>query len=100
MYVCMHINVCGYLILRMCMYVCMYVWHEIERGSDERINEEKEGLWELVRILLGAGVDKARVNKRGDTALNAALRETNLTAVHALTQDIATHTAATTGIDN
>ena len=89
---------CMYACMYVCMYVdikCLYVWYELERGNDEIINEEKERLWEMVRILLGAGAVKDRVNKRGETALHTALREKNLTAVHALAQDAEYHMAAT-----
>ena len=49
------------------MYACTISTSEcvcMERGSDERINEENGG-----SNPPRAGVDKARVNKRGNTAL-------------------------------
>lgn len=68
----------------------------VERESDERINEEKNGLRDMVRLLLDAGVDKGKVNMKAETALHTALREKNLTAVHALGQAAsASNTAAT-----
>ena len=66
----------------------------IERESDERINEEKNGLRDMVRLLLDAGANKGKVNMKTETALHTALREMNLTAVHALGQGVSPYNTA------